>query len=89
MKHKKDRLENIALLKDNYKLKVHEVLLANYDVVKQVNAGDLAEEISNMMFITNIQTLLSEISTLAMVDETDRAFVTNLYTKMLQENEQV
>jgi hypothetical protein len=24
-----------------------------------------------------------------MVDETDRAFVTNLYTKMLQENEQV
>jgi hypothetical protein len=89
MKNKKDRLENIALLKDNYKLKVHEVLLENQDVVNQKNACDLAEKISNMMFITNMQTLLSEISLLVMVDEADREFVTDLYTKMLQENGQV
>lgn len=90
MKYKKqDRIEKIMTLKEDYKLKLHEVLLKNQDVVNQKNAGDLAEEISNMMFVTNIQTLLSEISALAMVDETDRALVTNLYTKMLQEHEQV
>lgn len=89
MKYKKeDRIEKIMTLKEDYKLKLHEVLLKNHDVVNQKNAGDLAEEISNMMFVTNIQTLLSEISALAMVDETDRALVTNLYTKMLQEHEQ-
>jgi hypothetical protein len=43
MKHKKDRLENIALLKDNYKLKVHEVLLANQDVVDRKNVCALTE----------------------------------------------
>lgn len=86
---KKDRLEKIAMLKEDYKLKVHEVLLANQDVVDQKNACDLAEEISNMMFVTNMQTLISEISVLEAVDEDDRNSVTNLYSKMLQDDEQV
>jgi hypothetical protein len=86
---KKDRLEKIAMLKEDYKLKVHEVLLNNQDVVDQKNACDLAEEISNMMFVTNMQTLISEISVLEAVDEDDRNSVTNLYSKMLQDDEQV
>jgi hypothetical protein len=86
---KKDRLEKIAMLKEDYKLKVHEVLLNNQDVVNQKNASDLAEEISNMMFVTNMQTLISEISVLEAVDEDDRNSVTNLYSKMLQDDEQV
>ena len=44
MKHKKsERLDKIALLKDNYKLKVHEVLLANWDVVDRKNVCALTE----------------------------------------------
>jgi hypothetical protein len=86
---KKDRLEKIAMLKEDYKLKVHEVLLNNQDVVDQKNACDLAEEISNMMFVTNMQTLISEISVLEAVDEDDMNSVTNLYSKMLQDDEQV
>jgi hypothetical protein len=58
-------------------------------VVNQKNASDLAEEISNMMFVTNMQTLISEISVLEAVDEDDRNSVTNLYSKMLQDDEQV
>ena len=86
---KKDRLEKIAMLKEDYKLKVHEVLLANQDVVDQKNACALAEEISNMMFVTNMQTLISEISVLQVVDEDDRNNVTNFYSKLLQDDEQV
>jgi hypothetical protein len=86
---KKDRLEKIAMLKEDYKLKVHEVLLANQDVVDQKNASDLAEEISNMMFVTNMQTLISEISVLESVHVDDKDSVTNFYIKLLQEDEQV
>jgi hypothetical protein len=86
---KKDRLEKIAMLKEDYKLKVHEVLLANQDVVDQKNACDLAEEISNMMFVTNMQTLISEISVLESVHIDDKDSVTNFYIKLLQEDEQV
>jgi hypothetical protein len=86
---KKDRLEKIAMLKEDYKLKVHEVLLANQDVVDQKNACDLAEEISNMMFVTNMQTLISEISVLESVHIDDKDSVTNFYSKLLQEDEQV
>jgi hypothetical protein len=86
---KKDRLEKIAMLKEDYKLKVHEVLLANQDVVDQKNASDLAEEISNMMFVTNMQTLISEISVLESVHVDDKDSVTNFYSKLLQEDEQV
>jgi hypothetical protein len=86
---KKDRLEKIAMLKEDYKLKVHEVLLANQDVVDQKNASDLAEEISNMMFVTNMQTLISEISVLESVHIDDKDSVTNFYSKLLQEDEQV
>lgn len=90
MKYKKEhRLEKIMTLKEDYKLKVHEVLLKNHEVVDQKYAYGLAEDISNMMFVMNMQSLISEISLLAMVDETDRALVTNLYTKMLQDHEQV
>jgi hypothetical protein len=86
---KKDRLEKIAMLKEDYKLKVHEVLLANQDVVDQKNASDLAEEISNMMFVTNMQTLISEISVLESVHIDDKDSVTNFYSKLLQEDEQI
>jgi hypothetical protein len=86
---KKDRLEKIAMLKEDYKLKVHEVLLANQNVVDQKNACDLAEEISNMMFVTNMQTLISEISVLESVHIDDKDSVTNFYSKLLQEDEQV
>jgi len=86
---KKDRLEKIAMLKEDYKLKVHEVLLANQNVVDQKNACDLAEEISNMMFVTNMQTLISEISVLESVHIDDKDSVTNFYSKLLQEYEQV
>ena len=84
---KKDRLEKIAMLKEDYKLKVHEVLLANQDVVDQKNACDLADEISNMMFVMNIQTLISEISVLESVHIDDKDSVTNFYSKLLQEDE--
>lgn len=44
MKYKKeDRIEKIMTLKEDYKLKLHEVLLKNHDVVDQKNACALAE----------------------------------------------